>query len=42
MRSEHGERIAKAVFQRYEVVRWKAGAGKATTDRAGGFGSTGR
>jgi dUTP pyrophosphatase len=42
MRIEHGERIAQAVFQRYEVVSWQAGAVRATTDRAGGFGSTGR
>jgi dUTP pyrophosphatase len=42
MRIEHGERIAQAVFQRYEVVRWESGPVKATTDRAGGFGSTGR
>jgi dUTP pyrophosphatase len=41
MRIEHGERIAQAVFQRYEVVRWEAGAVRATTERAGGFGSTG-
>lgn len=42
MRIEHGERIAQAVFQRYEVVRWQAGVVRATTDRTGGFGSTGR
>jgi hypothetical protein len=30
------------VFQRYEVVRWETGAVGVTTDRAGGFGSTGR
>jgi dUTP diphosphatase len=41
MRIEHGERIAQAVFQRYEMVRWETGAVRATTDRAGGFGSTG-
>ena len=41
MRIEHGERIAQAVFQRYEVVRWETGAVRATTDRVGGFGSTG-
>jgi dUTP pyrophosphatase len=42
MRIEHGERVAQAVFQRYEVVRWQAGVVRATTDRTGGFGSTGR
>jgi dUTP diphosphatase len=42
MRIEHGERIAQAVFQRYEVVRWETGSVRATTDRVGGFGSTGR
>jgi dUTP pyrophosphatase len=42
MRIEHGERIAQAVFHRYEVVRWQAGVVRATTDRTGGFGSTGR
>jgi dUTP pyrophosphatase len=41
MRIEHGERIAQAVFQRYEVVGWKPGVVTATTDRASGFGSTG-
>jgi dUTP pyrophosphatase len=42
MRIEHGERIAQAVFQRFEVVRWEPGVVQATTDRQGGFGSTGR
>ena len=41
MRIEHGERIAQAVFQRYEVVRWERGDVRVTTDRASGFGSTG-
>ena len=41
MRIEHGERIAQAVFQRYEVLSWATGVVRATTDRAGGFGSTG-
>ena len=40
MRIEHGERIAQAVFQRYEVVSWVEGPVGATTDRVGGFGST--
>jgi dUTP pyrophosphatase len=42
MRIEHGERIAQAVFQRYEVLSWEPGVVSATTDRSGGFGSTGR
>jgi len=42
MRIEHGERIAQAVFQRYEVLAWVPGFVQASTDRAGGFGSTGR
>ena len=42
VRIEHGERIAQAVFQRFEVVLWRHGVVDATTDRAGGFGSTGR
>jgi dUTP pyrophosphatase len=41
MRIEHGERIAQAVFQRFEVVEWRPGVVRATTDRKGGFGSTG-
>jgi dUTP pyrophosphatase len=41
LRIEHGERIAQAVFQRYEVVSWERGDVRATTDRAAGFGSTG-
>ena len=42
MRIEHGERIAQAVFQRYEVVAWVPGSVAASSDRKGGFGSTGR
>ncbi len=42
LRIEHGERIAQAVFQRFELVRWEAGEVRPTTERAGGFGSTGR
>lgn len=42
MRIEHGERIAQAVFQRYELIDWTPGTVAATTDRTGGFGSTGR
>jgi dUTP pyrophosphatase len=42
MRIEHGERIAQAVFQRYEVVAWVPGSVAVSSDRRGGFGSTGR
>ena len=42
MRIEHGERIAQAVFQRYEVVSWQSGSVEQSTGRAGGFGSTGQ
>jgi dUTP pyrophosphatase len=42
MRIEHGERIAQAVFQRYEVVNWHPGSVRSSTGRAGGFGSTGQ
>ncbi|HWG52780.1 MAG TPA: hypothetical protein VN677_05720 [Gemmatimonadaceae bacterium] len=38
---EHGERIAQIVFNRFEVLEWTEGAVSASTDRAGGFGSTG-
>ena len=41
MRIEHGERIAQAVFQRYEVVSWVSGTVAHSTDRRSGFGSTG-
>jgi dUTP pyrophosphatase len=41
MRIEHGERIAQAVLHRYEVLSWEPGPVQATTDRSGGFGSTG-
>lgn len=37
----HGERIAQAVLQRFEVLEWTVAEVTATTDRAGGFGSTG-
>lgn len=42
MRIEHGERIAQVILQRYETMDWAAGTVGRTTDRAGGFGSTGR
>ena len=41
MRVEHGERIAQVVLHRFEVLSWEPGSVRATTDRAGGFGSTG-
>lgn len=41
IRIAHGERIAQAVLQRFEVLEWAPGSVDATTDRAGGFGSTG-
>jgi dUTP pyrophosphatase len=41
MRIQHGERIAQAVFHRFELVDWATGTVAATTDRRGGFGSTG-
>lgn len=37
----HGERVAQAVLQRYETLEWVEGRVKASTDREGGFGSTG-
>ena len=42
MRIEHGERIAQAIFHRFEVMEWSEGPVAASTDRRGGFGSTGR
>ena len=41
MRIEHGERIAQAVLQRFEVLEWGAAEVRVTTERSGGFGSTG-
>jgi len=38
----HSERIAQMVLARYEVLEFTAGEVGRTTDRAGGFGSTGR
>lgn len=38
----HGERIAQVVFARYEAPAMEEGAVTRTTERAGGFGSTGR
>src|SRR4051812_28205399 len=37
----HGERIAQVVFARYEMLPFAAGAVPRSTERAGGFGSTG-
>jgi dUTP pyrophosphatase len=41
LRIDHGERIAQMVLQRYEVLPFSHGDVTITTDRAGGFGSTG-
>jgi dUTP pyrophosphatase len=41
VRIEHGERIAQMVLQRYEVLAFEPGVVGVTTNRAGGFGSTG-
>jgi dUTP pyrophosphatase len=41
MRIAHGERIAQAVLQRFEVLEWTTGTVGVTTERGGGFGSTG-
>lgn len=37
----HGERIAQAVLQRFEVLEWTTAEVAVTTERGGGFGSTG-
>jgi dUTP pyrophosphatase len=39
---KHGERIAQMVLCKYETLAFESGAVTRTTDRAGGFGSTGR
>ncbi len=41
-RIEHGERIAQVVFARYAVVELREGMVQRSTERTGGFGSTGR
>lgn len=41
VRIEHGERIAQMVLSRYEVLPISPGKVGRSTDRAGGFGSTG-
>jgi dUTP pyrophosphatase len=38
---EHGERIAQIIIARYVVAEWMPGSVGKSTDRAGGFGSTG-
>ena len=42
IRIDHGERVAQMVLQRYEVLPFARGDVTISTDRAGGFGSTGR
>jgi dUTP pyrophosphatase len=37
----HGDRIAQAVFARFEAQEFSVGTVRRTTERAGGFGSTG-
>jgi dUTP pyrophosphatase len=37
----HGDRIAQAIFARFEAQEFVMGSVQRTTDRAGGFGSTG-
>ena len=41
IRIDHGERIAQMVLHRYEVLPFSRGDVSITTERAGGFGSTG-
>lgn len=41
-RITHGERIAQAVFARHAVLELREGMVQRSTERAGGFGSTGR
>ncbi len=41
IRIEHGERIAQMVLARFEVLAIELGAVGVSTDRLGGFGSTG-
>ena len=41
IRVEHGERIAQMVLSRYEVLPIESGDVAVTTNRVGGFGSTG-
>jgi dUTP pyrophosphatase len=41
LRITHGERIAQMVLQRYEVLEFTTGSVAVSTERVGGFGSTG-
>ncbi|MDB4907478.1 MAG: deoxyuridine 5-triphosphate nucleotidohydrolase [Gemmatimonadetes bacterium] len=41
LRIDHGERIAQMVLQRYEVLPFEEGSVSRSTERSGGFGSTG-
>ncbi|HET8769864.1 MAG TPA: dUTP diphosphatase [Gemmatimonadaceae bacterium] len=38
----HGERIAQVIFSRFEALPFEAGVVARSTERVGGFGSTGR
>ncbi|UCG85693.1 MAG: dUTP diphosphatase [Gemmatimonadota bacterium] len=38
---EHGERIAQVILNRFAVLEWEPGEVGVSTDRRGGFGSTG-
>ena len=38
---EHGERIAQVILSRFAVLDWEPGEVGVSTDRQGGFGSTG-
>ena len=42
LRIRHGERIAQMVLARFEVLEFTQGVVTRSTERAGGFGSTGR
>jgi dUTP pyrophosphatase len=42
LRIRQGERIAQMVLARYETLAFESGTVSRTTDRAGGFGSTGQ
>jgi dUTP pyrophosphatase len=41
LRITHGERIAQVVLSRVVTLEWESGSVAATTERQGGFGSTG-
>jgi dUTPase len=41
VRVTHGDRIAQMVVARFEVLPFESGVVVQTTDRTGGFGSTG-